>query len=112
MIWGPRPVVVRARPAEARSEEPAAPTFVGEQAPEERNEGGRDAAATGRRPLEVPDGGREKINGLLRSDLVRSTDPRGSRVGKSEPKVPAIKWHIDCKHLTRYAPATSKEGAP
>ena len=65
LSFGPRPLDVRARPAEARSEERAEPTFVGEHAPQDRNEGGRDAAATGRRPLEVPGEGREKINGLL-----------------------------------------------
>ncbi len=47
-------VEVRARPAKARSEERPEPTFVGEDAPQDRNEGGRDAAASGRR---------EKING-------------------------------------------------
>ncbi len=67
--------VRRPRPnAEARSEERAEPTSVGEHdpwkspkgdAPQGRNEGGRDAAASGRRPLEVPEEGREKINGLL-----------------------------------------------
>ena len=56
MIFGPRPFDVRARPAEARSEERPEPTFVGEDAPQDRNEGGRDAAASGRW---------EKINGLL-----------------------------------------------
>ena len=49
LIYGPRPVVVRARPAEARSEERAEPSFLGEPAPQDRNEGGRDAAAMGRR---------------------------------------------------------------
>jgi hypothetical protein len=47
--YGPRPVVVRARSAEARPEERAEPSLLGEHAPEGRNEGGRDAAAIGRR---------------------------------------------------------------
>ena len=76
LIFGPRPFDVRARPAEARSEERSEPTLVGENAPQDRNEGGRDAAASGRRPLEVPDGGREKINGLLSSSPT-TVSPRG-----------------------------------
>ena len=44
------------------SEERAEPTFVGEHAPQDRNEGGRDAAASGRW---------EKINGLLRPATIQ-----------------------------------------
>ena len=71
LIFGPRPFDVRARAAEARSEERPEPTFVGEDAPQDRNEGGRDAAASGRW---------EKINGLLTACAPDTSPKRRSRL--------------------------------
>lgn len=54
----------RPRPtAETRSEERAEPSLLGEHAPQDRDEGGRDAAAAGRR---------EKVNGLLKGTVAQS----------------------------------------
>ena len=107
---GPRPTPVRARAAEARSEEPAEPSLLGEQAPQDRNEGrsgcggdwptGDNQRAAGRPPSRPP---LEIVAAVKRSTTMERSSVSERMLGTS-PLVTMAKPSTDPEYFQKPPP--------